>query len=89
MVGYFPTYTLGNLYAAQFFYTLSRDVSDWREQVEQGHFQTILDWLRTNIHKHGRVYSAQELCTRVTGESINPRYLLGYLGEKYGDIYGF
>ena len=89
MFGYFPTYALGNLYAAQFFTALSREVADWPKQVEGGHFQVILDWLKTNIHKHARVYSAQELCTRVTGESLNPRYLLEYLEEKFGDIYGF
>lgn len=89
MFGYFPTYSLGNLYAAQFFNTLKGDIPDWCKQVEEGHFQTILDWLKGNIHKHARVYSARELCTRVTGESLNPRYLLEYLEEKFGDIYGF
>jgi carboxypeptidase Taq len=89
MFGYFPTYSLGNLYAAQFFNTLEQDVSEWRKQVERGRFQSIIDWLKTNIHKHARVYPAQELCTRVTGESLNPRYLLEYLVKKFGDIYGF
>jgi carboxypeptidase Taq len=87
--GYFPTYSLGNLYAAQFFSTLKGDVPDWCKQVERGRFQTILAWLKENIHKHARVYPARELCTRVTGEPLNPRYLLEYLEEKFGDIYGF
>jgi carboxypeptidase Taq len=87
--GYFPTYSLGNLYAAQFFSTLKGDVPDWCKQVERGRFQTILAWLKENIHKHARVYPARELCTRVTGEPLNPRYLLEYLDEKFGDIYGF
>jgi len=89
MIGYFPTYTLGNLYAAQFFNTLKKDVSDWSKQIEQGQFQPILDWLREKIHKHARVYPAGELCTQVTGEPLNPRYLLEYLEGKFGDIYGF
>jgi carboxypeptidase Taq len=89
MFGYFPTYSLGNLYAAQFFNILKRDIADWREQVEEGHFQSILDWLRENIHKHARVYPARELCTRISGQSLNPIYLLEYLEEKFGDIYGF
>ena len=87
--GYFPTYSLGNLYAAQFFNTLKGDVPDWCKQVERGRFQTILAWLKENIHKHARVYPARELCRRVTGEPLNPRYLLEYLEEKFGDIYGF
>jgi carboxypeptidase Taq len=89
MIGYFPTYALGNLYAAQFFQVLRREVSDWEQQLEQGHFQNILDWLRRNVHKHGRIYSAQELCSRITGETLNPRHLLDHFEEKFGDIYGF
>ena len=89
MFGYFPTYSLGNLYAAQFFNALKRDVSDWSKQVEEGQFHDILGWLRENIHKHARVYPAKELCSRVTGQSLNPNYLLDYLREKFGDIYGF
>jgi carboxypeptidase Taq len=89
MLGYFPTYSLGNLYAAQFFNTLKGELSDWFQQVEQGNFENIVAWLRENIHKHARVYPAGELCTRVTGETLNPRFLLEYLEEKFGDIYGF
>jgi carboxypeptidase Taq len=89
MIGYFPTYALGNLYAAQFFQSLRREVSDWKQQLEQGHFAPILDWLRRNVYKHGGVHSAGELCSRITGETLNPRYLLDYFEEKFGDIYGF
>jgi carboxypeptidase Taq len=89
MIGYFPTYALGNLYAAQIFQALTREVSDWRPQLERGHFAPILDWLRRNVHRHGGVYSAQELCVRITGETLNPRYLLDHFEEKFGDIYGF
>jgi carboxypeptidase Taq len=89
MIGYFPTYSLGNLYSAQFFNAMKGQLSDWHRQIEQGRFQSVLEWLRRNIHTHGRVYPARELCIRVTGESLNPRYLLDYLEEKFGDIYGF
>ena len=89
MFGYFPTYSLGNLYAAQFFDALKRDVSDWRRQVEEGRFHDILGWLRENIHKHASVYPARDLCIRVTGQPLDPKYLLDYLEEKFGDIYGF
>lgn len=89
MIGYFPTYALGNLYAAQLFQALRREVSDWKQQLEQGHFETILDWLRRNVHKHGGIYPAQELCSRITGETLNPRHLLDHFEEKFGRIYGF
>jgi carboxypeptidase Taq len=89
MFGYFPTYSLGNLYAAQFFHRLKGEVKDWYRQVEKGRFEPIILWLREHIHKHARVYPARELCIRVTGEPLNPKYLLDYLEEKFGDIYGF
>lgn len=89
MIGYFPTYSLGNLYAAQFFRVMTRDISDWRKQIQQGRFGAVLDWLKENIHRHGKVYSAQELCTRISGEALNPRYLLDHLERKFGEIYGF
>jgi carboxypeptidase Taq len=87
-LGYFPTYTLGNLYAAQFFDTLKTAVPDWDALVTRGEFGPILGWLRTNIHRHGRVYPAGELCQRVTGQGLNPRYFLDYLNAKFGAIYG-
>jgi carboxypeptidase Taq len=89
MFGYFPTYSLGNMYAAQFFNTLKRDITEWQDLVEHGHFESIVEWLRDNIHRHARVYPARDLCTRVTGEPLDPRYLLEYMEEKFGDIYGF
>jgi carboxypeptidase Taq len=87
-LGYFPTYTLGNLYAAQFFDTLKQALPDWDDQVRRGDFSAILGWLRTNIHRHGRIYTAGELCRRVTGRPLDPQHFLTYLNEKYGAVYG-
>ena len=87
LIGYFPTYTLGNLYAAQFHATMARELPDWEEQVRRGEFQQILGWLRERIHRHGRVYSATEICQRVTGEPLDARYFLDYLGSKFGELY--
>lgn len=87
-LGYFPTYALGNLYAAQFFDTLKKAVPDVPGLIARGEFGPILGWLRTNIHRHGRVYSAGELCQRVTGASLNPQHFLDYLSAKFGAIYG-
>lgn len=86
-LGYFPTYTLGNLYAAQFFDALKLAHPDWATLVRQGQFAPLLGWLRTHIHTHGRVYSAGELCQRATGHALDPRHFLGYLTEKYEAIY--
>jgi carboxypeptidase Taq len=88
-IGYFPTYALGNLYAAQFFKTLKKELPRVAAEVEQGNFIAILTWLREKIHSPGKVYTAGELCTRVTGEALNPDYYLQYLEEKYSAIYRF
>ncbi len=87
-IGYFPTYSLGNLYSAQFFKALEQDLPDIDGSIEIGDFQEILKWLRQKIHSPGRVYPAGELCERVTGESLNPDYFMDYLENKYSDIYG-
>jgi len=87
-LGYFPTYTLGNLYAAQFFDTLKTAVPDWESLVRGGDFAPILGWLRTNIHRHGSVYPAGELCRRVTGRPLDSQPFLTYLNAKFGAVYG-
>ncbi len=75
--------------AAQFFRSLKKELPRTEAEVEEGNFSAILAWLREKIHAHGRIYTAGELCTRVTGETLNPDYYLQYLEEKYGAIYGF
>jgi carboxypeptidase Taq len=85
--GYFPTYTLGNLYASQFMASLRSEVPDLDGRLASGDLKTPLEWLRSSIHVHGRVFSAAELCRRVTGEALDPGFFVGYLREKYGLIY--
>lgn len=86
--GYFPTYALGNLYAAQFFAALRRDLPELDTLIGRGSFAEILEWQRDRIHRHGRQIPAAELCRQVTGESLAPEHLLGYLRGKFGEIYG-
>jgi len=80
--GYFPTYTLGNLYAAQFTRAMKQEL-DIPELLKSGNLGTILSWLRTNIHQYGSLYWPDELIKRVTGEELNPRYFLDYLKQKF------
>ena len=87
LVGYFPTYALGNLYAAQFEAKLRRDMPGLNGEIEEGRLDGILGWLRENIHSHGMIYPASELCSRVTGEALNPSYFTDYLENKYSGIY--
>ena len=86
-LGYFPTYSLGSFYAAQFFQQAAKDLPELKDQIQQGNTTPLLDWLRTNIHQYGRLYSAEELCTRVTGEPLNFKYFMEYARGKFSGIY--
>ncbi|MEM9184893.1 MAG: carboxypeptidase M32 [Planctomycetota bacterium] len=89
LFGYFPTYTLGNLYASQFFDQAGSDLGDLEGQFSRGDFQPLRDWLRTNIHRDGRRYSAGQLVERVTGKPLSHEPLMAHLSTKYGRLYGF
>ncbi len=88
-IGYFPTYALGNLFAAQFFHKMKSDIPSLPKDIEHGKLHVVLEWLRINIHRHGSVYPAEELCKRVTGETLNPDYFGSYLRDKFREVYGF
>ena len=87
-IGYFPTYTLGNLYAAQFFHRAKSDLGDLDSFISRGEFEPLLEWLRKNIHSQGSTYLPRELLVRTTGEDLNPGFLIDYLENKYGVLYG-
>ncbi|HET7898887.1 MAG TPA: carboxypeptidase M32, partial [Flavisolibacter sp.] len=87
--GYFPTYSLGSLYAAQFFDRAKSTLPGLEEQIAEGNTQPLLSWLRETIHAKGRYYTSEELCREVTGEPLNPDYFLAYAKEKYAAIYNF
>ena len=85
--GYFPTYTLGNLYAAQFFQQAHKDLGDLDAQFARGEFQTLLTWLRQNIHRHGKRYTARELVQKITGRDLSAEPLLNHLRRKAAELY--
>jgi carboxypeptidase Taq len=86
--GYFPTYTLGNLYAAQFFEQARKDLGDLHAMFARGEFAPLLNWLRQNIHRHGKRYTARELVKRVTGKDLSAEPLLNHLRRKAAELYG-
>ncbi len=88
LFGYFPTYALGNLYSAQFFAQAAEDLGDLDAQFRRGEFAPLREWLRANIHTHGRRYSAAELVERVTSKPLSHKPLIDHLTQKYGEIYG-
>lgn len=80
--GYFPTYSLGNLYAAQIYATLRRELPDFDERLARGNPSFILRWLQEHMYVHGAIYLPEELIERVTGEPPNPEHWVRYLTAK-------
>jgi carboxypeptidase Taq len=87
-LGYFPTYTLGNLYAAQFMEQARRDLPGLDDDFRQGRFARLKDWLNEKIHRPGMRWRPQDLCQRVTGRPLSHEPLLTYLRTKFGALYG-
>ncbi|MFL5754356.1 MAG: carboxypeptidase M32 [Bacteroidia bacterium] len=85
--GYFPTYSIGSFYAAQFFAQAEKDIPELKQHIEKGELKPLLNWLREKIHKHGKFYTASELCEKITGEKLNFRYFMDYAKNKFGIIY--
>jgi carboxypeptidase Taq len=81
-IGYFPTYTLGNIYAAQLFNKAKQDIPNLEAGFAKGEFAPLLKWLRKNIHQEGSRYYPEELIKKVTGEGLNSTYLIDYLKAK-------
>ncbi|MGG1550626.1 carboxypeptidase M32 [Paenibacillus ferrarius] len=86
--GYFPSYALGNMYAAQFTHTLRKELPDFEAYIAQGNLAPIKDWLTDKIYQYGKSQTPNEIVQRVTGEELNPDYLVAYLEEKYKAVYG-
>ncbi len=87
LVGYFPTYTLGNLYAAQWWEKMHADMPELDAQMARGEFGKIRGWLNTNVHAHGRHYHAGELCERVTGKPLSAEPYMRTLEGKLRPLY--
>jgi carboxypeptidase Taq len=87
-IGYFPTYALGNVISVQLWEQLRADLPDLDTQFEQGEFGELGNWLRENLHRHGRKYTSKEMLERIVGGGMEPAPYLRYLREKLGEIYG-
>jgi carboxypeptidase Taq len=86
LIGYFPTYTLGNLIAAQLWSRVQEDLPEIEQQLARGELVPLREWLREHIHRHGRKFPPRELLERVTGDTLRPEPFLGYLRAKLADI---
>ena len=86
--GYFATYSLGSIIAAQLHAAIEKENVSVNKEVAEGNTTSILTWLRKNIHQYGRQYTSQELCSKITGEGLNTKYFIDYATKKYTVIYG-
>ena len=87
LLGYFATYTLGNLVSAQLWERVTQVHRSLEDDIRRGDFSALLSWLRAEIHQHGRTFTPQELVQRAAGSRIDPAPYLRYLERKYGAIY--
>ncbi len=87
-IGYFPTYSLGNLYASQLFEAAGRELGDLHSLFRRGEFLPLRDWLRNKIHSQGRRYAPAELAARITGEPLSHDALIRHLRAKFSPLYG-
>jgi carboxypeptidase Taq len=88
LVGYFPTYTIGNVLSVQFFEQATRAHPEIPEMIGRGEFGALLGWLRENVYRHGRRYDPDELIERATGRPLDTAPYLRYLKGKFGELYG-
>jgi carboxypeptidase Taq len=87
LIGYFPTYTMGNLYGAQLREKIMADLGDIGVLCARGEFAPILNWMREHVHRLGKRYTANELIERATGKKPTAEPFMRYLAEKYGPLY--
>lgn len=89
MFGYFPTYSLGSFYAAQFFEQAGKDIPGLTAQLQSGDLAPLLQWLRGHIHEYGRRYTSEELCKKITGKGLDFASFMQYAEKKYSEVYEF
>ncbi len=87
-IGYFPTYTLGNLYAAQLLEAARNDLPDHDEDIRKGEFGNLLHWMRGNVHSRGSVLEPADLIEEATGKAPSPDAFVRYLSSKVERLYG-
>ena len=87
-LGYFPSYSLGAMMAAQLFVTAEDSIPELRDKISKGDFKPLREWLRTNVHEVGSLYaSPDELLTAITKKPLDPKIYVNYLEKKYKSLY--
>lgn len=87
LFGYFPTYTIGNLIAAQLFAKAEQSIDQLDQKISVGQFHELLDWTREKVHRHGRSMTSEEIVHQATNQTLSPDYLIDYLRKKLEPLY--
>jgi carboxypeptidase Taq len=87
LIGYFPTYAIGNLIAGQLWQRVRADIPDLDAQLADHELQPLREWLRERVHRHGSRFSDADLLARVVGGPIQVAPFIGYLRAKLGEVY--
>jgi carboxypeptidase Taq len=85
--GYFATYSLGSLYAAQLYAAIVKENASIEKEIAEGNNINLLQWLNKNIYQHGKYYTSEELCFKATGETLNSTHFIRYATKKFAHIY--
>ncbi len=88
LIGYFPSYALGNVYDGMWLEKINSDIPNWRENISQGDFLTVKNWLVENIHRKARLYEPNELAMKLTGKQLTAKPFIEYLNDKYSRLFG-
>ena len=87
LIGYFPTYALGNIYSGQFLATMEKAVPDWRSQVSKGDFKQVKQWIIENVYCQGNLYDPRDLVQTISGQEVSIHPYINYLDQKYRELY--
>jgi len=89
LYGYFPSYTLGNIYSAQILAAMEKDLPEWKNQISRGNFHDIKQWMVRNVYSCGNLYDPPDLIKKIVGEELRVKPYLDYLNQKYSKLYSF
>jgi carboxypeptidase Taq len=87
--GYFATYSIGSLYAAQFSAAIQKQQPGLNQMIAAGNTMPVWEWLQKNIYPTGRYFTSEELCRHATGGYLDSKYFLDYAAAKFGSVYSF
>lgn len=87
MFGYFPTYALGNIVAAQLVDSMTDDIPSWKDEIRQGEASAVVNWMDRNVHKKGALYDTPELLQQVTGTQLSSDPFINYIENKFSKLY--